>query len=120
MPRLVEKPVLLPAAGRPPKVIEEFVGHPSTGSAEVSVARMRSPAGWVEPGQRAQFREIALVLAGRLHVEFDGGRLVVAAGQALIAEPGEWVRFSTPDPEGAEYVAICVPAFAPALVRRDA
>ena len=120
MPRLVESPVLVPAAGEPPKVIEEFVGRPSTGSADVSVARMRSPAGWAEPGQRARFREITLVLAGRVHAEFEGGRLVAAAGQAIVAEPGEWVRFSTPDPGGADYVAICLPAFSPDLVRRDA
>ena len=119
MPFLVEKPVVIPAAGQPPKVIEELVGRPSTGSGEVSVARMRSPAGWREPAQRPEFREITVVLAGRLHVEFDGGHLVAGAGQAIVAEPGERVCYSTPEPGGAEYLAICLPAFAPGLVHRD-
>lgn len=120
MPRLIESPLVVPAAGDPPKVIEELVGRPSTGSAGISIARMRSPAGWREPAQRPEFLEITIVLAGRVHVEFDGGRLVAGAGQAIWAEPGERVRYSTPDPGGAEYLAVCLPAFAPELVHRDA
>ncbi len=119
MPRLVATPVVVAAAGNKPKVIEELVGRPSTGSEEISVARMRSPGGWQEPGQRPEFREITVVLRGRLRVEHEGGELRVDAGQAVIAEPGEWVRYSTPEPEGAEYVAICLPAFSPAIVHRD-
>jgi quercetin dioxygenase-like cupin family protein len=119
MPRLVAAPVVIQAAGNKPKLIEEFVGGPSTGSREVSVARMRSPAGWQEPGQRPEFTEITVVLRGRVRVEHEGGELSVAAGQAVISEPGEWVRYSSPDAEGAEYVAICLPAFAPGIVHRD-
>jgi quercetin dioxygenase-like cupin family protein len=119
MPKLVPQPVVIEAAGNKPKVIEEFVGRPSTGTAEVSVARMRSPAGWVEPGQRPGFREITVVLRGALHVEHESGTLVVEAGQAVIAEPGEWVRYSSPDEGGAEYVAICLPAFSLDTVHRD-
>jgi hypothetical protein len=119
MPRLVAKPVVIEAAGNKPKIIEEYAGRPSTGIAEVSVARMRSPAGWVEPGQRPEFREITVVLGGALHVEHEGGTLVVGAGQAVITEPGEWVRYSSPGPGGAEYVAICLPAFSPDTVHRD-
>ena len=119
MPRWIEKPVTVEAAGTPPKLIEEFVGVPSTGTAEVSVARMRSPGGWQEPRQRPQFREITLVLAGELCVEFAGGKRTVRAGQALMTEPGEWVRYSTPAAQGAEYVAICLPAFTPQSVHRE-
>jgi len=111
--------VVIQAAGNKPKLIEEFVGGPSTGSREVSVARMRSPGGWQEPGQRPEFTEITIVLRGRVRVEHEGGEVSVAAGQAVISEPGEWVRYSTPDSEGAEYVAICLPAFAPNIVHRD-
>ena len=119
MPRHVAAPVVIQAAGNKPKLIEEFVGGPSTGSRDVSVARMRSPGGWQEPGQRPEFTEITVVLSGRVRVEHEGGELHVAAGQAIISEPGEWVRYSSPDPEGAEYVAICLPAFAPGIVHRD-
>jgi ethanolamine utilization protein EutQ len=119
MPRLIPRPVIVQAAGTKPKLIEEFVGHPSSGSAEISVARMKSPSGWQEPGQRPEFREITVVLSGTLRVEFEGGVLEVGAGQAVIAEPGEWVRYSTPGLNGAEYMAICVPAFSPQTVHRD-
>jgi mannose-6-phosphate isomerase-like protein (cupin superfamily) len=120
MPRLVAQPVVIEAAGNKPKIIEEFVGRPSTGFSEISVARMKSPPGWEEPGQRPQFREISVVLTGVLRVQFEGGVLDVSAGQAVITEPGEWVRYSTPGREGAEYVAICLPAFSPETVHRDA
>jgi quercetin dioxygenase-like cupin family protein len=120
MPRLIEAPVVIQAAGTKPKRIEEFVGRPSTGTSAVSVARMRSPAGWEEPGQRPEFQEITVVLHGSLRVAFEGGHVDVAAGQAVITAPGEWVRYSTPHPDGAEYVAICLPAFSPQTVHRDA
>ena len=119
MPQLIEKPTQITAAGNKPKQIEEFVGRVNSGHEAVSVARMKSPGGWVEPGQRPEFREISVVLAGQLRVEHAGGVLDVRAGQAVVCEPGEWVRYSTPLAEGAEYIAVCLPAFAPAAVHRD-
>lgn len=118
MPVHVPQPVVIPAVGQPPKIIREYAGHVATGMAGVSVARMSSPAGWAEPGQRPEFDEVTLVLEGCLVVEHEGGRLEVRAGEAVVAHAGEWVRYSTP--EGAEYVAVCVPAFTPATVHRDA
>ena len=118
MPRLIESPTLIPAAGTKPKQIREFVGGVNTGHSHVSVAHMISPAGWVEPGQQPEFQEITVVLKGSLDVEHREGTLSVNAGQAVITEPGEWVRYSTP--EGAEYLAICLPAFSPDTVHRDA
>ena len=120
MPKLIENPQFIEAAGSPPKQIEEFVGRVNSGHEQVSVARMKSPGGWAEPGQRPQFQEITVVLSGKLHVEFQGGAIDVRAGQAVIAEPGEWIRYSTPDPGGAEYIAVCLPAFSPETVQRDA
>lgn len=120
MPKLIEQPTRIAAAGTKPKQIEEFVGRVNSGDEVVSVARMKSPCGWVEPGQRPEFREISVVLAGCLHVEHEAGAFDVGAGQAVVCEPGEWVRYSTPRPEGAEYVAICLPAFSPTTVHRDA
>ena len=119
MPRLIEAPIVVPAAGSRPKRIEEYAGRVASGHAAVSVARMVSPAGWAEPGQRPEFEEITVVLRGRLRVEHEGGALEVRERQAVVASPGEWVRYSTPHPEGAEYVAICLPAFSPATVHRD-
>ena len=119
MPRLIERPTVIQAAGNKPKRIEEFAGVVNSGHRAVSVARMLSPSGWVEPGQRPEFEEITLVLRGRVHVEFEGGSLDVRAGQAVVTAPGEWVRYSTPDAEGAEYVAVCIPAFSPNTVHRD-
>lgn len=116
-PRLVPAPTRITAAGNKPKLIDEVVGRVNTGTSEVSVAHMRSPAGWVEPGQRPEFDEITYVLAGAVHVEHAGGTLEVPAGQAVVTPRGEWVRYSTP--EGAEYVAICLPAFSPDTVHRD-
>jgi mannose-6-phosphate isomerase-like protein (cupin superfamily) len=110
---------LVEAAGNVPKRIEEFVGRVNSGDADVSVARMTSPEGWREPGQRPRFREITLVLRGMLRVEHADGVLDVRAGQAVVAEPGEWVRYASPEPGGAEYVAICLPAFSPDTVHRD-
>lgn len=118
MPKLVAGPSVIEAAGNKPKRIEEFVGRVNTGDAGVSVAHMRSPAGWQEPGQRPEFTEVTLVLRGRLRVEGEEGALWVEAGQAVVARPGEWVRYSSPDSD-CEYVAVCTPAFSPETVRRD-
>jgi mannose-6-phosphate isomerase-like protein (cupin superfamily) len=120
MPRLIDRPTRVEAAGNKPKLIDEYVGRVNSADSAVSVAHMRSPGGWVEPGQRPAFRELTLVLKGRLVVEFEGGSLDVRAGQAVICEPGEWVRYSSPDDDGAEYVAICLPAFSIDTVHRDA
>lgn len=119
MPRLIEGPTVVRAAGNKPKQIEEYAGRVNSGHADVSVARMVSPGGWVEPGQRPDFEEITLVLRGLLRVEFEGGQMDVRAGQAVVTEPGEWVRYSTPGDGGAEYVAVCLPAFTPESVHRD-
>ena len=119
MATLIPSPTVVPAAGSKPKVIEEWVGRVNTGTAALSVARMRSPAGWVEPGQSPEFDEYTLVLRGVLQVESRAGVLQVATGQAVLAPRGEWVRYSTPGAEGTEYVAICLPAFSPGTVHRD-
>jgi mannose-6-phosphate isomerase-like protein (cupin superfamily) len=119
MPTLIAAPTVVAAAGTKPKKIEEFAGRVNSGHAQVSVARMTSPPGWHEPGQRPEFEEITVVLRGMLRVEYDGGALDVRAGQAVVTAPGEWIRYSTPEPEGAEYVAVCLPAFSPATVHRD-
>lgn len=119
MPRLIETPTLIQAAGTKPKVIEEYAGRVNSGHANVSVARMVSPQGWVEPGQRPEFEEITVVLRGLLRVESEGGVVEVRQGQAVVTSAGEWVRYSSPEPGGAEYVAVCVPAFSPATVHRD-
>lgn len=119
MPRLIERPTVVAAAGNKPKQIQEFAGRVNSGHAGVSVARMISPSGWQEPGQQPEFEEITVVLRGMLRVEHHGGVLDVRAGQAVVTAPGEWVRYSTPEEGGAEYIAVCVPAFSPATVRRD-
>jgi len=117
MPRLIEEPTVIAAAGTKPKRIEEFVGRVNTGEGGVSIAKMTSPARWVEPGQRPEFTEYTVVLSGVLCVEHEGGVMEVRAGQAVVTKPGEWIRYSTPD--GAEYVAVCIPAFSPQTVHRD-
>ena len=119
MPRLIAGPTIVQAAGTPPKRIEEYAGRVNSGHSSVSVARMMSPHGWREPGQRPDFEEITVVLRGMLRVEFEGGSLDVRAGQAIVTAPGEWIRYSTPDQGGAEYVAICIPAFSMDSVHRD-
>ncbi|MDQ6728058.1 MAG: cupin domain-containing protein [Actinomycetota bacterium] len=119
MPTLIAGPVRVEAAGNKPKLIDEYVGRLASGHAAVSVAHMRSPAGWVEPGQTPEFDEFTVVLSGRLRVTGADGELDVGAGQAVLVAAGEWVRYSTPDPDGAEYVAVCLPAFAPQLAHRD-
>lgn len=120
MARLIPTPTVVAAAGTKPKRIEEYVGRINTASEAVSIARMRSPGGWVEPGQRPDFDEYTLVLAGCLRVESERDPpLDVRAGEAVIARAGDWVRYSTPEPAGAEYVAVCLPAFSPSTVHRD-
>jgi quercetin dioxygenase-like cupin family protein len=117
MPKLIEAPAVVEAAGNKPKRIEEYAGRARSGHESVSVARMQSPPGWREPGQRPEFEEITVVLRGMVRVEYEGGAMDVGAGQAVIAAAGEWVRYSTPD--GAEYIAVCLPAFGPDIVHRD-
>jgi len=119
MPRLIEKPTVIDCVGTKPKQIQEFAGRVNSKHESVSVARMISPSGWEEPGQRPEFEEITVVLKGTLRVQHEGGALDVHAGQAVVTSPGEWIRYSTPGPEGAEYVAVCLPAFSPATVHRD-
>lgn len=119
MPTLIAAPTRISSAGNKPKLIDEYVGRVNSKTDAASVAHMRSPSGWVEPGQRPDFDEFTLVLSGMLRVEHDGGSLEVRAGQAVIAHRGEWVRYSTPEPEGAEYIAVCVPAFSMETVHRD-
>src|SRR5258708_23623460 len=118
-PGLIENPAIIPGAGNLPKRIAEYVGRVNTGAAGISIARMASPGGWREPGQTPEFDEYTLVLRGSLRVETKSGVIDVPAGQAVIAAKGEWVRYSTPGNEGAEYVAVCVPAFSPDTVHRD-
>jgi mannose-6-phosphate isomerase-like protein (cupin superfamily) len=119
MPILIAAPTVIAAAGNKPKRIEEYAGRVNSGHDRVSVARMVSPSGWIEPGQRPEFEEITVVLRGMLRVEHEGGVLDVGAGQAVVARPGEWVRYSSPEADGAEYVAICLPAFSMETVHRD-
>jgi mannose-6-phosphate isomerase-like protein (cupin superfamily) len=119
MPTLIAAPSIVKAAGSKPKQIEEFAGRVNSGHAGVSVARMVSPSGWLEPGQRPEFEEITVVLRGMVRVEHEQGTLDVHAGQAVVTAPGEWIRYSTPGPDGAEYIAVCLPAFSPATVHRD-
>jgi len=124
LPTLIEKPTRIQAAGNMPKLIDEYIGRVNTPGDNkretpgISVAHMRSPAGWVEPGQTPEFEEYTLVLRGRLRVEHKGGSFEVSAGQAIVAHPGEWIRYSTPD-EATEYIAICRPAFSMETVHRD-
>ena len=120
MPTLIPSPTRIAPAGNKPKLIDEYVGRVNSHTDAASVAHMHSPSGWEEPGQTPEFDEFTLVLAGVLRVEHAGGVTEVGAGQAIITHRGEWVRYSTPGPEGAEYIAVCVPAFSPATVHRDA
>ena len=119
MARLIERPTIIQSAGNKPKRIEEFVGLVNSNTADLSIARMTSPGGWVEPGQTPEFDEFTLVLRGLLRVTTHDGSFDVLAGQAVIAERGSWIQYSTPEQEGAEYVAICLPAFSPETVHRD-
>jgi len=115
----IAKPTVIEAAGNKPKLIEEFVGRVNSGTADASIARMRSPGGWVEPGQTPEFDEYTVVLRGALRVTTRSGSLDVRAGEAVIVPRGEWVQYSTPGEEGAEYIAVCLPAFSPDIVHRD-
>ncbi len=119
MPRLIAKPIVVPAAGRPPKIIEEFFGRVNSQTAALSIAKMISPSGWREPGQTPEFDEYTIVLKGELQVETRSSILKVGAGQAVVVNAGEWVCYSTPAAEGAEYIAVCLPAFLPSTVHRD-
>jgi mannose-6-phosphate isomerase-like protein (cupin superfamily) len=119
MPTLFSQPTRITAAGNKPKLIDEYVGRVNSKHEQVSIAHMRSPGGWVEPGQTPEFDEFTVVLKGMLRVAHKAGVLEVRAGQAVLAHRGEWVQYSTPEPEGAEYVAVCLPAFSPQTVHRD-
>jgi mannose-6-phosphate isomerase-like protein (cupin superfamily) len=119
MPTFIPRPTVVQAVGNKPKTIEEYAGRVNSGHHGVSVARMVSPEGWVEPGQRPSFEEITVVLRGLLRVEYPGGTIDVRAGQAVVTHRGEWVRYSSPEAGGAEYIAICLPAFSPETVHRD-
>jgi mannose-6-phosphate isomerase-like protein (cupin superfamily) len=119
VPELIESPSRVEAAGTKPKLIDEFVGRVNTSEDRLSIARMQSPEGWAEPGQRPEFDEYTVVIDGAIKVEHEDGEIDVRAGQAVLVRAGEWVRYSTPDPGGAHYVAICLPAFSPDTVHRD-
>ncbi len=119
MATLIQKPTTIQAAGQPPKRIEEFIGRVNSNTTTVSIARMKSPSGWAEPGQTPEFDEYTVVLRGSLHVELKDTEFDVGAGQAIIVKAGDWVRYSSPSPEGAEYVAVCIPAFSPDTVHRE-
>jgi mannose-6-phosphate isomerase-like protein (cupin superfamily) len=119
MPTLIARPTRVQAAGNKPKLIDEYIGRVNSGHEVLSVAHMRSPGGWVEPGQTPEFDEFTIVLKGMLRVTHRGGTLEVREGQAVVAKGGEWVQYSTPEPQGAEYLAVCLPAFSPATVHRD-
>ena len=119
MATFIPKPTVIHAAGQPPKSIEEFVGRVNSDTADVSIARMKSPSGWAEPGQTPEFDEYTVVLRGSLHVKLKDREFDVKAGQAIIVQTGEWVQYSTPSPEGAEYIAVCLPAFSPQTVHRE-
>jgi mannose-6-phosphate isomerase-like protein (cupin superfamily) len=119
MPRLLSDPTIIEAAGNKPKLIEEFVGLVNSGTSSLSIARMKSPAGWSEPGQTPEFDEFSIVLHGLLRVTGKDGSFDVHAGQAIIARRGEWVQYSTPEKDGAEYIAVCLPAFSIDTVHRD-
>jgi mannose-6-phosphate isomerase-like protein (cupin superfamily) len=120
MARVIAKPTVIQSAGNKPKKIEEFVGRVNSRTPGVSTARMQSPPGWVEPGQTPEFDEYTVVLSGQLQVETREGIHIVEAGQGIITKRGEWIKYSTPGPEGAEYIAVCLPAFSPDTVHRDA
>jgi mannose-6-phosphate isomerase-like protein (cupin superfamily) len=120
MPKLIASPTRITAAGNKPKLIDEFIGRVNTAEPRLSIARMKSPGGWIEPGQTPQFDEFTVVLAGMLRVAGRQQVIDVRASQAVLASAGEWVQYSTPEPDGAEYIAVCLPAFSPETVHRDA
>lgn len=118
-PILIDKPTRITSAGNKPKLIDEYIGRVNSGTSEASIAHMRSPSGWIEPGQTPEFDEFTVVLKGMVQVDYKGGSLEVHAGQAVITRKGEWYRYSTPTEEGAEYIAVCLPAFSMDTVHRD-
>ncbi len=119
MPIKIESPSVISAAGNKPKIIEEFIGNVNSKTNSISIAKMKSPAGWIEPGQKPEFDEYTLVLKGMLRVTTKSSVIDIKAGQAIIVNKGEWVQYSTPDADGAEYIAVCLPAFSPEIVHRD-
>ncbi|RPI71293.1 MAG: cupin domain-containing protein [Ignavibacteriales bacterium] len=119
MPSKIKSPSIIKAAGNKPKVIEEFVGRVNSKTDEVSIARMKSPSGWIEPGQRPGFDEYTIVLKGELHIKTEKDKIILKESEAIITRKGEWIQYSTPSPEGAEYIAVCLPAFSPEKVNRD-
>lgn len=119
MAKVIEQPTLVEAAGEPSKTIEEYIGRVNSDTADLSIARMKSPSGWSEPGQKPEFDEFTVVLHGVLHIRLEDREFDLGAGQAVSISAGEWVQYSSPHPEGAEYMAVCLPAFSPALVHRD-
>jgi ethanolamine utilization protein EutQ len=119
MPTLISSPTRITSAGNKPKLIDEYIGRVNTQTSDASVAHMRSPGGWVEPGQTPEFDEFTVVLNGMLRVKHEGGDIDVHAGQAVVVHKGEWVQYSTPEPDGAEYIAVCLPAFLMDTVHRD-
>jgi ethanolamine utilization protein EutQ len=119
MPTLIPEPTRIPSAGNRPKLIDEYIGRVNSQTSTASIAHMRSPSGWLEPGQTPAFDEFTIVLRGMLRVEHKNGSIDVAAGQAIIAHAGEWIRYSTPHEDGAEYIAVCLPAFSMETVHRD-
>ena len=119
MPMIINKPSIIEAAGNKPKIIEEYIGRVNSKTSSVSIAKMTSPEGWTEPGQKPEFDEYTIVLKGKINVKVDDKNYEVEAGQAIITHAGEWVQYSTPEPGGAEYVAVCLPAFSPDIVHRD-
>lgn len=119
MPTLINQPTQIKAVGNKPKIIQEFIGRVNSKTSALSIAKMQSPSGWVEPGQTPEFEEYTVVLKGALKVTTKSGVVEVNAGQAIITHAGEWVQYSTPGPEGAEYIAVCLPAFSPDTVHRD-
>ncbi len=119
MPKKIEQPTIIEATGNKPKIIKEFIGRVNSETNDVSIARMKSPSGWQEPGQRPEFDEYTIVLSGMLRVESNAGTLDIQAGEAVMVKAHEWVRYSTPENDGAEYIAVCLPAFSPDTVNRD-
>jgi mannose-6-phosphate isomerase-like protein (cupin superfamily) len=120
VPKLIASPSVVEAAGNKPKIIREYIGRLNSATSALSIAHMQSPSGWLEPGQRPEFDEYTLVIRGMVRVVYAGGELDVQAGQAVVASAGEWVQYSTPDADGADYVSMCLPAFSPDTVHRDA
>jgi len=119
MPIKINSPSIIKAAGNKPKVIEEFIGRVNSGTEEVSIARMKSPDGWIEPGQTPEFDEYTVVLKGKLHIKTKTDEIMLKEGEVVITKKGEWVQYSTPEPEGAEYISVCLPAFSPETVNRE-